>query len=230
MQCRRRLPFGTIACLQILKVRLAHHEACILTRVHAVQGCCARSWKGSHTGQQRAEDDGGEMWREAVLQNLACRPKPCCRTGEPTVKSIIASNLSFILWLMHGSVKEEPILVWNCYLYIGHCIFEWHGLQQCSEGVPCPCWLHCCSNDSSQARRVKARWPFLVKIRRLTDFQLALGMLTNDAELWGGVRQSHQLCSLCNAVKRYFKLLSDNSLLEGVLEEYINHAPAGVLG
>ena len=37
-------------------------------------------------------------------QNLSYRPKPRYRTGEPGVKTIIAFNLSFILWLMYGSV------------------------------------------------------------------------------------------------------------------------------
>lgn len=37
-------------------------------------------------------------------QNMSYRPKQKFRTREPGVKSIIAFNLAFILWLMHGSM------------------------------------------------------------------------------------------------------------------------------
>ena len=36
--------------------------------------------------------------------NLAYRPKPRFRTREPGVKTIIAFNLAFVLWLMYGSL------------------------------------------------------------------------------------------------------------------------------
>ena len=36
--------------------------------------------------------------------NLAYRPKPKFRTREPGVKTIIAFNLAFVLWLMYGSL------------------------------------------------------------------------------------------------------------------------------
>lgn len=36
-------------------------------------------------------------------KNLAYRPKPKFRTGEPGVKTIIAFNLAFIWWLVNGS-------------------------------------------------------------------------------------------------------------------------------
>ena len=37
-------------------------------------------------------------------RNLAYRPKPRFRTREPGVKTIIAFNLAFVLWLMYGSL------------------------------------------------------------------------------------------------------------------------------
>lgn len=37
-------------------------------------------------------------------QNMAYRPKPHYRTREPGLKTIIVFNLSFVLWLMYGSV------------------------------------------------------------------------------------------------------------------------------